>query len=450
MQFALPLCTVPVKMTAPAMSLRFSLLISLTFLLSSQVPAQTPNPAPAQQAAILILGATAHLGNGTVIANSAIGFEKGKLTLIVDATTSRIDRTKYSKIFDATGKHVYPGFIATNTQLGLVEIDAARSTVDFAEVGNLNSNARSIVAYNTDSEVIPTVRDHGVLLAQIVPAGGIISGSSSVVQLDAWNWEDAVYRADEGIRLNWPTPRNPNALEPTPPETKKNEQYDQEILTLRRFFTEARAYAQQPAPEVKNPRFEAMRGLFTQKQTLYLYSNGAKTIQEAVLFAESFGLRTVLVSATDAWLVADFLKTHSVAVILARTQRLPERDDEDVDQPYKTAALLQQKGVLFAFSEQGNWRQRNLAFQAGQAIGFGLPYEAAVSALTWNTAKILGIDSATGTLELGKDATLFISEGDALDMRTAEVTAAFIQGREISLDNKQKGLYRKYESKYKQ
>ncbi len=433
------------------MSLRLSAFLSLLFLLSiTALPGQTPNPAPAQQAAILILGATAHLGNGTVIANSAIGFDKGKLTLIADATTSRIDRTKYSMIFDATGKHVYPGFIATNTQLGLVEIDAARSTVDFAEVGNLNANARSIVAYNTDSEVIPTVRDHGVLLAQIVPAGGTVSGSTSVVQLDAWNWEDAAYRADDGIRLNWPTQRNPTALEPTPPETKKNEQYDQEVLNLRRFFTEARAYSQQSAPAIKNPKFEAMRGLFNQKQSLYLYSDDAKTIQEAVLFAESFGLRTVLVGATDAWLVVDFLKAHNVAVILAKTQRLPERDDEDVDQPYKTAALLQQKGLLFAFSEAGNWRQRNLAFQAGQAIGFGLPYEAAVSALTLNTAKILGIDATTGSLELGKDATLFICEGDALDMRTAEVTAAFIQGREISLDNKQKGLYRKYEAKYKQ
>lgn len=433
------------------MSLRVLSCLFYSFFLSlCSLPAQTPVPAPAQKSAILIVGATAHLGNGTVIANSAIAFENGKLTLVADATTSRIDRTRYGKIFDATGKQVYPGFIATDCQLGLVEIDAARSTVDFAEVGSLNPNTRAMVAYNTDSQVLPTVRDHGVLLAQIVPAGGTLSGSSSVVQLDAWNWEDATYRADEGLRLNWPALRNPNALEPTPPETRKNEQYDQDVLTLRRFFSEARAYAQQPAPEVKNPKFEAMRGLFSQQQTLYIHVDVARTIQEAVLFAESFGLRTVVVGVNDAWLVADFLKAHNVAVILAKTQRLPSRDDEDVDQPFKTATLLQEKGVLFAFSEEGSWRQRNLAFQAGQAVGFGLPYEAAVSALTLNTAKILGIDATAGSLEPGKDATLFICEGDALDMRTAQVTAAFIQGREISLDNKQKALYRKYEAKYKQ
>ena len=121
-----------------------------------------------------------------------------------------------------------------------------------------------------------------------------------------------------------------------------------------------------------------------------------------------------------------------------------------MDQPFKTAALLHEKGVLFAFSETGAWRQRNLPFQAGQAVGFGLPKEAAVSALTLNTATILQIEKTCGSLETGKDATLFISEGDALDMRSSKVTAAFIQGREINLDNKHKQLNRRFEEKYRQ
>ena len=165
------------------MHLRILYFLCLSFLLPiCTMPAQSPVPAPAQKTAILIMGATAHLGNGTVIANSAIAFENGKLTLVADATTIRIDRTQYGKIFDATDKQVYPGFIAPNTQLGLVEIAAARSTVDFAEVGSLNPNTRTLIAYNTDSEVPPTVRTSGVLLAQIVPTGGTISGTSSVVQ----------------------------------------------------------------------------------------------------------------------------------------------------------------------------------------------------------------------------------------------------------------------------
>ncbi len=419
-----------------------------TSLLSTLAQAQSPTPAPAQKAAILVMGATAHLGNGTVIANSAIGFDAGKLTLVADAATIRIDRSKYGKIFDATGKHVYPGFIAPDTRLGLVEVEAVRATQDFAEIGGINPNARALVAYNTDSEVIPTVRCNGVLLAQITPEGGTVSGTSSVVQLDAWNWEDAALRADDGLHLNWPALQSFGGF--ANPQMQKNEQYDKDVLALRRYFEEARAYAQQPAPEVKNPKFEAMRGLFDQKQTLFVHTDHAKTIQEAVLFAEGYGLRTVLVGGNDAWLVADFLKSHNVSVVLSRTQRLPSRDDEDVDQPFKTAALLQEKGVLFAFSMDGAWQQRNLSFQAGQSVGFGLPKEAALSALTLNTARILRIDKQCGSLELGKDATLFISEGDALDMRGCQVTAAFIQGREINLDNKQKRLARKYEEKYRQ
>lgn len=432
------------------MHLRLFFIISV-ILNNLSLSAQVPTPAPAQKQAILIMGATAHLGNGSVIQNSAIGFENGKLTLVADATTIRIDRTKYGKIYDAAGKHVYPGFIAPDSRLGLVEIDAARPTQDFAEVGAMNPSTRSIVAYNTDSEVTPTVRSNGVLLAQVTPAGGTISGASSVVQLDAWNWEDAAFLSDDGIHLNWPNMQAQGGFGGgEPQEPRRNEQYDKDVQAIRLFFDEARAYASAAAPAVKNLKFEAMRGLWDKKQNLYVHTNNAKTIQEAVLFAEGYGLRTVLVGAGDAWLVADFLKTHNVPVILNRTQSLPSREDDDVDQPFKTPAQLHEKGVLFAFSETGAWRQRNLAFQAGQAVGFGLPKEAAVSALTLNTAKILGIDATCGSIEPGKDATLFISEGDALDMRTCNVTAAFIQGREINLDNKQKQLNKRFEEKYRQ
>lgn len=418
-------------------------------LLSVASGAQTPVPAPPQKGAILIAGATAHLGNGSVIANSAIAFENGKISLVVDAATIRIDRTKYSKIYDASGKHVYPGLIAMATRLGLVEVDMVRSTQDYAETGSFNPNARALVAYNADSEVIPTVRSNGVLLAQIVPEGGILSGASSVVQLDAWNWEDAAYRADDGLVLNWPSPRVFGGFDSGNPAQQRNEQYDKTVQELHRFFGEAKAYLQKIAPEPKNPRFESLRNLFDKKQNLYVRVNNAKSIQEAVLFAEKYGLKPVLFGGNDAWMLTDFLKNHQVSIVLNATQRLPGRDDEDVDQPFKTAKILQDAGLVFSFSDAGAWRQRNLPFQAGQAVGFGLPKEAALSAITLNSAKILGIEARTGSLELGKDATLFISEGDVLDMRSCQVTAAFIQGREINLDNKQKELNRKFEEKYK-
>ncbi|MDX1912910.1 MAG: amidohydrolase family protein [Saprospiraceae bacterium] len=419
-------------------------------LLAISLSAQNPVPAPAQNSPILILGATAHLGNGQVIANSAIGFENGKLTLVADATTIRIDRSKYKTVYDASGKHVYPGFIAPLTNLGLVEIEAARATVDYSDIGQYNPNLRAIIAYNTDSDVIPTVRSNGVLLAQTTPQGGTIAGASSIVQLDAWNWEDAAYRTDDGIHLNWPQPQTFSGFGSDNPGMRKNEQYEKDVLAIRRFFEEAQAYAKQSNPATKNQRFEAMRDLFAQKNTLFIHTGNAKTIQEAVLFAESFGLQKVVCGAEDAWMLTDFLKKHNTPVIIGKTQSLPAREDEAVDQTFKSAAILHQAGVLFAFSNDGFWQQRNLSFQAGQAVGFGLPKEAAVSALTLHTAKILGIDGSCGSLETGKDATLFISEGDALDMRTCKVTAAFIQGRSISLDNKHKQLQQRFEKKYRQ
>jgi imidazolonepropionase-like amidohydrolase len=427
-----------------------ALFFALCLCLPQWFIAQNPNPAPAQSGSVLIWGATAHLGNGQVINNSAIAFEKGKLTLVADATLVRIDRSKYNTVYDAAGKHVYPGFIAPVTNLGLSEIEAARATNDYADIGTYNPNLRALVAYNTDSDVIPTVRSNGVLLAQIAPQGGTISGTSSVVQLDAWNWEDAAYQADGGIHLNWPPLRSFSGWGSDNPGMRKNEQYEKDVAALRRFFEEAQAYSKQAAPEVKNQLFESMRPLFAGKATLFIHVDNARAIQESVLFAENFGLTKTVVGASEAWLVADFLKLHNVPVVLGRTQSLPSREDEAVDQAFTNAVKLHEKGVLFAFSIGGFWQQRNLPFQAGQAVGFGLPKEAALSALTLNTAKILGVDSRCGSLETGKDATLFISEGDALDMRGCKVTAAFIQGRNINLDNKHKQLYQRFEQKYRQ
>ena len=406
--------------------------------------AQPPTPAPPQEAPILILGATAHLGTGKAIENSAIAFENGKITLVGDASAIRVDRNKYGSIFDAQGKHIYPGFIATNSQLGLVEIGAVRATRDAAEVGSLNPNVRSIIAYNTDSDVTPTVRSNGVLMAQVVPTSGLLSGSSSVVQLDAWSWEDAVYRIDDGVHLNWPYRR---MNRPGQRNRSGVDSYQKAIDALNDYFSEAAAYCKVSDPEQRNQRFEAMRSVFAAESNLYIHVNDARGIQEAVLFAEKMEVKPVLVGANDAWMLVDFLKDHNVPVILNITQRTPGSSDADIDQPYKNPGILNENQILFCIAGESTWQQRNLPFQAGQAAGYGLDYESAVAAITLNAAKILGVSDRCGSIEQGKDATLFICEGDALDMRTCRVTAAFIQGRQIDLDNKHKALQRRFNKK---
>ena len=417
-----------------------------TFYFSS---AQFFPPAPVQDSSILLMNGTAHLGNGTVIQNSVIKLEHGKITLIADATTIKLANDPSTKKINCYGKQIYPGLIATNTDLGLSEIELVRATNDYNEVGDFNSDVRSIIAYNTDSRVIPTVRSNGVLLAQTVPQGGTISGSSSVVQLDAWNWEDAAYKTDEGIHLNWPSWFSFSFdFETGQGGIKQNDDYTKQVNSIREFFTAAKAYGAEATHENKNLKYEAMQNVFTKTANLYIHADELKQILAAVQFIKDFGVRGVIVGGRDSYLCAKLLSDNSIPVILFRPQSLPAYDDVDYDQPYKTAAELQKAGVLFCITDVSFWQQRNLPFQAGQTVAFGLSKEDALSAITLNAAKILGIDSTCGSLEIGKDATLIISDGDILDMKTSNVTMAFINGRNINLDNAQTQLYEIYKKKY--
>lgn len=406
-------------------------------------------PAPKQSESILIIGATAHLGTGEAIENSAIGFENGKITFV--GTADKADKTAFATIINATGKDVYPGFIAPNNQLGLVEIEAVRATRDDREVGFFNPNIRSIIAYNTDSKVTPTIRSNGVLLSQITPQGGRISGQSSVVQLDAWNWEDATVNTDEGIWMSWPRYYTWTGWWAEPGEIKMNDDYNEQVQAIKDYFKEAKAYANAQPSDEKNLKFEAMKGLFLdgeKSKTLYVRVDFSKAMMEVVNFAKAEDIEVVLVGANDAWMITDFLKENDISLIISQTHRLPSREDEDVDMPFKTPKILSDAGINFALSINDMWQQRNLPFQAGHAVGYGLDYEKAVQAVTLNPAEIMGIEDTYGSLETGKSATLFISKGDVLDMRTCEVEQAFIDGREIDLNNKHKALYEKFKAKY--
>ena len=421
--------------------------VVFNLLYSFNTVAQNPSPAAPQKENILIVNGIAHIGNGQIINNSAIGIKQGKLVLVGDASSANTDRKDYPVVIDANGKHIYPGFIDCNSSLGLTEIDLVRATRDYNEVGDLNPNVRSIIAYNTDSKIPPTVRSNGVLMVQIVPEGGIITGQSSVVELDAWNWEDAAYKTDEGIHLNWP---RMHIIQNNPKETEdvQKQKIQASLNAIELLFSEARSYDLMRSNKEKNLKLEAMRGLFNGSKTLYVHCNYIKEIVSAINLIKHYGIRMVLVGGADSYRVTELLKANNVSVILGRTHSLPPREDDDLDISYKLPFLLKQAGVLFALSVEGSWQNRNLMFNAGSAVGYGLTKEEALATITSSPAKILGIDKRVGTLEVGKDATLFISEGDALDMRTNNVTKAFIRGKDIELDNIQMQLYRKYMTKY--
>jgi imidazolonepropionase-like amidohydrolase len=408
-------------------------------------------PAKAGTGKLYLTNGTIHVGNGQVIENGTIEVENGKIVQVGAGITAAAG----ARVVDVKGKQVYPGLILPVTDLGLKEIgNGVRGSNDFSELGEYNNSIRSIVAYNTDSKIINTLKANGILLAGITPQGGTISGSSSVVQLDAWNWEDAAYKMDNAIHLNMPTfisrpsrfaafmgiPQTP--ADPTKEALNKID----EIKTL---FRQAKGYLQEATHKETNLKYEALKGLFNKTQKLFVHANQVKQILIAIDFVKEFGFEVVLVGASESFQIADLLKQYNIAVILQDEHALPATEDDDVDQPFKTPAMLQKAGVLFALNdEHGESRYRNLPFNAGTAAAYGLTKEQALQAITLNSAKILGVDSKTGSLEAGKDANIVVSEGDILDMRTSIVIQAFIQGREVSLENKQKQLYDRYKYKY--
>lgn len=418
-----------------------SCLIGCCLLLKAQY---TPKVSPKQEKIILIKNATIHIGNGDVISESCIVLKNGKIDFIGKIPPNYTDAIE----IDATGKHVYPGLIAPNTVLGLKEIESTRATLDDTETGDINSDARTIIAYNAESQVIPTVRTNGILLSQIVPNGGSISGTSSIVQLDAWNWEDAAIKMEDGIHLNWPSSFERKGWWAEPEDGNMNNKYKLQTAEINKFFEEAKAYYSNE-PVVKNLRYRALRLIFAKRQPLYIRANEAFAILDAMMFAKKLDIKIIIVGGKESYLIANEIAKNNVPVIYDDVHDLPTNNDEDIDQPFKTPAVLQKAGVLYCLSIKGSWQVRNLPFIAGTTVRYGIDKEQALKSITYNTARILGIDANYGSLEINKSATLVISSGDLLDMKSNNIEFAFIDGRQIELGNKQVDLYKKYQEKYK-
>src|SRR5690349_17535961 len=178
-----------------------AILVLILGALSDTAAQETVYPAKPNTGITFIKNATIHVGNGQVIEKGTIRISNGKIEAV--GTGVQVSGEN-ATVVDANGKHVYPGLIIPLTNLGLVEISSIRATSDVREMGEINPNIRSIVAYDADSKVINTLRSNGILIANVVPEGSLLAGTSSVVQLDAWNWQDAAYKTDEGIHLYMP------------------------------------------------------------------------------------------------------------------------------------------------------------------------------------------------------------------------------------------------------
>lgn len=420
--------------------------LALLLLMGAAVTGHDYVPAAKQTNPIMLKGGTLFTISGPVLENNDLLLENGRITQIGPNLTPP-DNTE---VIDVTGKHVYPGLIAAGTSLGLVEIGAVHATSDSREVGRVNPDVQSIIAYNPDSEVIPTVRSNGIAYAQIVPSGSILRGGSCLLNLDAWTREDAAEKHDVGIHLSWPSVAVSTGwwVSQTPEEQKK--EMAESRVRLKEIFDDARAYcdAKQANPALDvDSRWQSMMPVIYGEMRLFVHAGDYRQIEQAIDFAREQNIKIVIVGGREAWKITDLLVANDIPVIYGNSHGLPMRHDDDYDMAFKIPGLLAEAGVNFCLGSFSATGVRNLPFDAGQAVAYGLDKAAALRSITLSAAEIMGVEADLGSLEVGKKASVIVSDGDILDHLTHNVTHMFIEGRQIDLNNKQKELWHKYSVK---
>ena len=427
-------------------------------IISTFISASDQIPGPPQSHPILLKNGVIHTISNGVIQGSIL-FDNGKITHVGEFIAPQVG----TEVIDLEGKHVYPGFIAAVSGIGLVEINAVDVTNDHSERGDFNPNVRANVAYNPDSEIIPTTRSNGVLIANVVPASGLVSGQSSIMMMDGWTWENATLSHPSGLHINWPQmgTRTRGRFGRSVPIKKQIERRNKSLKALDDMMKESRAYARlrqtksRSAENYHNEdlRLESMIPYVQGKLPIYVHANEVRQIEAAVHWSKRQDVNIIIVGGKDAWRTTNLLRKNKVPVIYEGVTALPNRRFEDYDQAYKGPALLHEAGVQFCIASSGSaggaYRVRNLPNQAAMAAAYGLPKDEALRSITLSAAEILGIDKQLGSLESGKDATLFISNGDALEIRT-NVLQAYIQGRKVDMGDRHKMLFHKYQEKYRQ
>ena len=413
-------------------------------------------PGTEQKRPILLRGGTLHTVTGDVLEEYDLLFAEGKIITIDE----QIQPSPETDVLDIYGKHVIPGFIAGYTRIGLTEISAVKQTNDHSEIGEINPNVRANVAYNPDSDLIPVTRSNGVLTVNSAPTSGRIAGQSSVMYMDGWTWEDATLKHPSALNLNWPSMRFDFRKDAKKKEKEQREGYNKAIREMDLLVRDVRAYhhrknAKERKAEHKQKsdlRLESMIPFIVFKEPIHIKANNVRQIEAAAKWSTKHDLNIVIVGGADAWRIPEVLVEKNIPVILLGVQNTPRRRFEPIHTPYKVPAMLQKAGVHFCISLDPGYPMdghvRTLPDEAMRAASWGLTKDQALRAITLSAAEILGVDEQIGSLDLGKDATFFISDNEPLTQSNHPIKA-YIQGREIDLSDRQKNLWKKYKEKYR-
>jgi imidazolonepropionase-like amidohydrolase len=401
---------------------------------------------------VLLRGATVHPVSGPDIADGSVLVRDGKIAEV----GARIAAPRGARVIELKGSHIYPGMIDSDTEIGLTEIEAVREMSDIADIGLFKPQLRAATAVNPASEHIPVTRANGITSVITSPGGGIVAGQCVLMHLNGWTMEDMAVRASAAMRLEYPNIRTPNrfAAAETPGRasayTDAKKRYEQQLRELDDFMESARRYRQ--AKTAAGPDFEtdlkleAMIPVLDGKVPMLIRADKEKTIKEAIAFADKQKVHMILERGEEAWKVAGELKAHNIPVILPPTLRLPDEEDDPYDKPFSIPGELYKAGVKIAFASFGPGAEdnpRNLPYEAAAAVGFGLPQDEALKAVTLYAAQIWGVDSELGSIDKGKWADLIVTDGDPLETRT-QIKQMFIKGAPVDLDNKHHRLYEKY------
>ncbi|MGL5490007.1 MAG: amidohydrolase [Shewanella sp.] len=417
------------------------LLSTLAITLSAQ--AHNLVPTPKQTQSVLIKNATVHTVIQGVLTNTDVLIENGKISALGPQLST--NTTESTQVVDASGKHLYPGLIALDTSLGLVEIEMVRPTVDNAEVGDVNPQISAASAYNPDSELLPTIRYNGITHAQIVPSGNGLAGQSVVVDLDAWTIEDALQPSEGQFHFYWPQiKRMPEDEKEKAKAIEKNQQaIDKLIIAFEdgyRYFLSQNAQDTDNSP---NLRWQAMLPLYQGKATLFAHVDSVNHIEQVIALTKKYQFKLVIVGGYDAWRLASSLREVNASVIYPHTLSLPKRKDEPVDLPFKIPSLLANAGIPYALGFSSDWNSRNLPYAAGYSAAYGVTPEQALKSVTLDAAKLLGI-SDLGAIAVGYQGSVVLSDGDILDPMSSKIESIWIEGRQIDLNNRHQQLYQKY------
>ncbi|MDX1925410.1 MAG: amidohydrolase family protein [Pirellulaceae bacterium] len=400
---------------------------------SGWVCAHDQIPGAPQKQPIAIVGATIHTIAGRDIENGTIIFVGGKITAVGKGVEIPAD----AEVIRAEGKHVYPSLIDANSDIGLVEVNSIRATIDSRETGNINPNVRAVAAFNPDSELIPVNRANGVLVALSAPTGGLIAGRSAVMVLDGWTWEDMTLKADAGMHIRWPRDAG-----------RELQELDELLEQTARYVASRKVNTLLPL----DLRLESMARVLDGSLLMVADATSITQIESAVAFAKQRNLKLVIHGGYEAEHCAELLKKADVPVIVSGVYRTPSGRDNPYDEAYTLPKRLKDAGIKFCICSGGRFGAsgvRNLPYHAATASAYGLSQEDALKSITLNAAQILGVADRVGALATDLDATLFIADGNILETET-QVLQAFVQGRKVDLDNRHQQLYRKYSAKYDQ